>query len=151
MQTSIGSGGNSLRAAFAGTGSTTFSITTDESFDQVELQQSIRDAVADLGEDAGEVTLSSGGGGGFASSDVEINITAASSDDLADATQTVLDAMRDLDIVAEATSNLSEEQPFIEIRVDRVKAAAARPERGRGRRHHHAGDEPELGRRGRAR
>ena len=123
VQTSIGSGGNSLRAAFAGTGSTTFSITTDESFDQVELQQTIRDAVADLGDDAGEVTLSAGGGGGFSSSDVEVNITAASSDDLAEATATVLDAMRDLDIVAEATSNLSEEQPFVEIRVDRVKAA----------------------------
>ncbi len=123
VQTSIGSGGNSLRAAFAGTGSTNFSITTDESFDQVELQQTIRDAVADLGPDAGEVTLSAGGGGGFASSDVEINITAASSDDLAEATETVLDAMRALPIVAEATSNLSEEQPFVEIRVDRVKAA----------------------------
>jgi HAE1 family hydrophobic/amphiphilic exporter-1 len=123
VQTSIGSGGNSLRAAFAGTGSTTFSITTDESFDQVELQQTIRDAVSDLGEDAGEVTLSAGGGGGFSSRDVEVNITAASSDDLAEATETVLDAMRDLPIVAEATSNLSEEQPFVEIRVDRVKAA----------------------------
>jgi HAE1 family hydrophobic/amphiphilic exporter-1 len=123
VQTSIGSGGNSLRAAFAGTGSTTFSITTDESFDQVELQQTIRDAVSDLGEDAGEVTLSAGGGGGFSSSDVEVNITAASSDELAEATETVLDAMRDLPVVAEATSNLSEEQPFVEIRVDRVRAA----------------------------
>lgn len=123
VQTSIGSGGNSLRAAFAGTGSSTFSITTDASFDQVELQQDIRDAIADLGEGAGEVTLSAGGGGGFSSSDVEVNITAASGDDLATATDTVLQAMRDLDIVAEATSNLSEEQPFIQIRVDREKAA----------------------------
>ncbi len=31
--------------------------------------------------------------------------------------------MRAMDVVAEASSNLSEEQPFIEIRVDRVKAA----------------------------
>jgi HAE1 family hydrophobic/amphiphilic exporter-1 len=123
VQTSIGSGGNSLRAAFSGTGSSTFSITTDESFDQVALQQSIRDKIAGLGPNAGDLTLSAGGGGGFSSSDVEINITAANSADLTTATETVLDAMRSLDIVAEASSNLSEEQPFIEIRVDRVKAA----------------------------
>ncbi len=76
-----------------------------------------------------------------------MNITAANGDDLASATQTVLSAMQDLDIVAEASSNLSEDQPFIQIKVDRDKAARPRPQRDRGRRHHHAGDEPELGRR----
>jgi HAE1 family hydrophobic/amphiphilic exporter-1 len=123
VQLSIGASGSSLRQAFSGTGSSTFSLTTDPDADQVKLQAAVRDAVADV-EDAGDVTLA-GASSGFASSSINVNITATSESELREATDAVLDKVRDLDVVAQATSNLSNEQPFIGITVDRAKAAEA--------------------------
>ena len=121
VQTSIGSSGSSLRAAFSGSGSTSFSLTTDPDADQVELQADVRDAVAGI-EDAGEVTLAAAGSG-FASSDIAINITATSEQELRDASDAVLAAVNDLDVTAEASSNLSDDQPYIAVQVDRDAAA----------------------------
>lgn len=121
VQTSIGSSGGSLRAAFAGTGSTNFSLTTDPDLDQVELQAEVRDAVEGI-ENAGEVTLQAVGSG-FASSDIAINITATSEDELREAADDVLAAVDDLDVVAEASSNLAADQPYIAVQVDRAAAA----------------------------
>ncbi|WP_255560119.1 efflux RND transporter permease subunit [Salinibacterium sp. M195] len=121
VQLSIGSSGGSLRAAFSGNGASTFSLTTDPDADQVELQASVRAAVAKI-DDAGEVTLAAASSG-FASSDIEINITATSDSELREASDALLEQVRDLDVVAEATSNLSEQQPFISVTVDREKAA----------------------------
>ncbi|MGJ8721919.1 MAG: efflux RND transporter permease subunit [Salinibacterium amurskyense] len=121
VQLSIGSSGGSLRAAFSGSGANAFSLTTDPDLDQTQLQEDVRDAVADI-EDAGEITLAAASSG-FASSDIEINITATSDSELREASDALLEQVRDLDVVAEATSNLSEQQPFISIVVDRDKAA----------------------------
>ena len=123
VQLSIGSSGSSLRAAFTGSGATTFSLTTDPDADQVKLQATIREEVAKI-DDAGEITLASSQGG-FGSSTININITAPSEKDLRDASDAVLAAVKDLSVTAEATSNLSNEQPFIGITVDRDKAAEA--------------------------
>ncbi len=121
VQLSIGSSGSSLRAAFTGSGGATFSLTTDPDVDQVELQAAVREAVADI-DDAGEITLQAAGGG-FASSTIDVNITATSDAELRDAADAVLSAVKDLDVVAEASSNLSDDQPFISVAVDRDKAA----------------------------
>jgi HAE1 family hydrophobic/amphiphilic exporter-1 len=123
VQLSLGSSGGSLQSAFSGSSATTFSLTTDPDVDQVELQASVRDAVAEIA-DAGEVTLAAAGGG-FASSDIEVNITANNSEELATASDAILAEVEDLDIVAEASSNLSVSQPFISISVDREAAARA--------------------------
>jgi HAE1 family hydrophobic/amphiphilic exporter-1 len=123
VQLSLGSSGSGLAAAFSGSGATTFSLTTDPDADQEELQATVRDAVADI-DDAGEITLAAAASG-FASSDIAINITANNSDDLTAASDAILAEVEDLDVVAEATSNLSESQPFISIVVDRDKAAAS--------------------------
>ncbi len=123
VQLSIGSSGSSLRAAFTGGGASTFSLTTDPNVDQVKLQAEVRKAVEGI-SDAGEVTLQAAGGG-FASSNIAINITATSEKELQDATDKVLTAVKGLDVVAEATSNLASDLPFIAINVDRVKAAEA--------------------------
>ncbi len=123
VQLSIGSSGSSLRQAFFGTGSSTFSLTTDPDADQIALQSAIRAAIADV-TDAGDVTLAAASAG-FASSNININITAASEKQLRDATDAVLEQVQGLDVVAQATSNLSNEQPFIGIEVDRNKAAQA--------------------------
>ncbi|MDF1477552.1 efflux RND transporter permease subunit [Leifsonia sp. H3M29-4] len=121
VQTSIGSGGSSLRSIFSGGGATTFSLTTDPDLDQVELQAQVRDAVEGL-SDAGEITLAAAGSG-FASSNIEVNITATSASELRDAADKVVEVMRDLDVVAEATSNLADDQPYIAVQVDRAAAA----------------------------
>jgi HAE1 family hydrophobic/amphiphilic exporter-1 len=123
VQLSIGSSGNSLRAAFTGSGASTFSLTTDPDADQVKLQAEVRKAVEKI-DGAGEVTLQASGGG-FASSSIAVNITATSEKELRDASDAVLDAVKDLPVVAEATSNLAADQPFIAINVDRDKAAEA--------------------------
>ena len=123
VQLSIGSSGGSLRAAFSGTGSSTFSLTTNPDADQTRLQADVRAAVADI-TDAGDISLAAAGSG-FASSDIEVNITATSNQELRDAADAVLAAVQDLDVVAEASSNLSNDQPFIAITVDRARAAVA--------------------------
>ncbi len=123
VQLSIGSSGSSLRQAFTGTGASTFSVTTDPTFDQVALQTSVREAVADI-TDAGDVTLAAAQGG-FGSSTINVNITAGSEDDLRTAADAVLEQVADLSVVAQATSNLSNDQPFIGIVVDKEKAANA--------------------------
>jgi hydrophobic/amphiphilic exporter-1 (mainly G- bacteria), HAE1 family len=121
VQLSLGSGGSSIRRSFSGGGDATFSLTTDSTLDQTQLQADVREAVKGI-PDAGEITLAASGGG-FASSDIEINITAGSDADLTLAADTLLTAVEGLPVVAQATSNLSVTQPFIQIQVDRAKAA----------------------------
>jgi HAE1 family hydrophobic/amphiphilic exporter-1 len=121
VQVSIGSSGGSLRAAFSGSSDASYSITTDPAVDQLVLQQDVRDAVEGI-EDAGDVTLAAAAGG-FASSTINVNITATSEAELREAADAVVASMQDLDVAAQVTSNLSEEQPFIAIQVDRDKAA----------------------------
>lgn len=122
VQLTIG-GGNALASAFGGGGGIRFSVTTDDGVDQDALQKSVRDRLDGL-TDVGTVSLASGGSG-FSSSSIDINITAASQDNLRDAAEKVLSAVQDLDVTAEATSNLAETQPFIAVVVDREKAAEA--------------------------
>jgi len=121
VQVSIGSGDGSALAFFGGGGDITYSITTDESFDQVELQNSVRESLAGL-TDVGEVALQAAGTG-FASSTIDVDITAATESDLRDASDAIISAVRNLDVVAEATSNLAAVQPFLAIEVDRARAA----------------------------
>jgi HAE1 family hydrophobic/amphiphilic exporter-1 len=129
VQVSVGSSGgasSALAAIVGGGGATTFSITTDESADQERLRSDVQDAIDALDPDAvGEISVSSGSGGGGFSSDIAIEITAPDEDSLADASTQILAAMRDLDVTQQAESNLSETQPYIAIQVDREKAAAA--------------------------
>ena len=123
VQLSIGSSGSSLRRAFAGSGNTTFSLTTNPDANQVTLQAAVRDAVSQL-DDVGDVTLAAASSG-FASSNITVNITASGEADLRAAADAVVAAVGALDVVAEATSNLSAEQPYIGITVDRAEAARA--------------------------
>ena len=121
VQASIGSGTGTLASIFGG-GDITFSLTTDESLDQDELQQTVRDALDEL-TGVGELSVQATQGGGFGGGDIEIDITATSRTDLESASQSILDEVRALDVVAEATSNLSDTQPYIAIEVDRERAA----------------------------
>jgi len=124
VQLSLGSSGTSLRAAFGGGGDASFSLTTDPDFDQEELQSDVRAAVNKL-DGVGDITVAaSSGGGGFGSSVIDVNIKAPSDSVLREAADQVLKATQDLDVTAEAASNLSVTQPYIAINVDRAAAAS---------------------------
>ena len=123
VQVSIGSSGSALRDAFTGGGSgITYSITTDPGVDQVALREEVQAAVADL-DDAGTITVA-GGGGGFGSSDIEVDVTAPDSSTLQEATDAVVDAVTGADGVGQVSSNLSASLPYIAVVVDRDKAAS---------------------------
>ena len=122
VQTSIGSSGSALRDAFSGGGGgVTYSVTTDPDADQVQVREDVQQAVSDL-EDVGTVTVSSGGGG-FGSSDIEIDVTAPDQGTLEEATDAVVASMDDVDGVGQVTSNLSASLPYVAVTVDRDAAA----------------------------
>ncbi len=122
VQVSIGSSGSALRDAFSGGGSgITYSITTDPDADQVQVREDVQAAVADL-EDVGTITVAASGGG-FGSSDIEIDVTAPDSATLQDATDAVVDAVSDAEGIGQVSSNLSASLPYISVVVDRDAAA----------------------------
>lgn len=123
VQTSIGSDSTSLTAAFGGGGGITFSLTTDADADQDAIRDRVRTAVDGL-TDVGDVSLAAASGG-FSSSDITVQITANDSDDLKASADAILAAVKDVPSIEQATSNLSETQPYIAVTVDRAKAAAA--------------------------
>ncbi|WP_354002752.1 efflux RND transporter permease subunit [Microbacterium elymi] len=123
VQVSIGSSGSALRDAFSGGGSgVTYSITTDPAADQEKVRADVQAAVADL-DDVGTLTVSTSGGG-FGSSDVEIDVTAPDGQTLNTATDAVVDAVTGKDGVGQVTTNLSASLPYIAVEVDHDKAAA---------------------------
>ncbi len=123
VQTSIGSSGSALRDAFTGGGAgITYSITTDASADQEAVRQDVQSAVAAL-EDVGDVAISAGGGG-FGSTDIEIDVTAPDSTTLREATDVVVAALADRDDFSQVTSNLAASLPYVAVTVDRDAAAA---------------------------
>ncbi|MFS4505742.1 efflux RND transporter permease subunit [Clavibacter sp. Sh2141] len=123
VQTSIGSDSTSLTAAFSGGGGITFSLTTDSDADQDAIRDRVRTAVDGL-TDVGDVSLAAASGG-FSSSDITVEITANDGDDLKASADAVLAAVQDVPSIEQATSNLSETQPYIAVTVDRAKAATA--------------------------
>ena len=118
----IGSGGSSLRAAFSGGGSTTYSVTTDASADQAALQNTVTKQLKKItGE--GKIVLATAQGG-FASTNIEVDVTAGSDGDLRKASQAILAKVDKLSVVASSSSNLSASLPYIAVQIDRAKAAA---------------------------
>ncbi|HEY4224353.1 MAG TPA: efflux RND transporter permease subunit [Pseudolysinimonas sp.] len=118
----IGSGGSSLRAAFSGGGSSSFSLTTDPDADQAKLQDTITKKLKTItGE--GDIKVQAAQGG-FGSSNIEVDITAGSDADLRTASDAILAKVDKLAVVSQATSNLSASLPYLAVQIDRAKAAA---------------------------
>jgi HAE1 family hydrophobic/amphiphilic exporter-1 len=118
----IGSGGSSLRAAFSGGGSSTYSITTDPNADQAKLQATVADELKKI-SGKGELAVATAQGG-FASSNIEIDVTAGSDADLRQASDALLAKVKNLSVVSRVSSNLSASLPYIAVQIDRAKAAA---------------------------
>jgi multidrug efflux pump subunit AcrB len=123
VQVSIGSSGSALRDAFSGGGAgITYSITTDTDADQVALRERVQTELTEL-DDVGEIAVA-GSGGGFGSSDVEIDVTAPDRTTLEQATADVVTSLQGAESIGQVTSNLSASLPYIAVVVDRDAAAA---------------------------
>lgn len=124
VQTTIGSSGQSIQAAFGGgaSASVQYNVTTDAGADQTTIQSTARDRIERI-DGVGEVSLSSAGGGFGGSSDIEVDVTAPTQSELETAAKQVLSTMRDVDGTTSATSNLSAAEPYLAVQVDRTKAA----------------------------
>jgi multidrug efflux pump subunit AcrB len=124
VQLSIG--GSSLAAAFSGgapsSNSINYSITTDASANPDHVQDVVRSKLTAL-KDAG--TISVAAAGGLSSSDIKVNVTAATDADLQEATDAILAKVRKLSAIKESTSNLAASRPYIAVTVDRGAAASA--------------------------
>ncbi|UOR00804.1 efflux RND transporter permease subunit [Leucobacter allii] len=125
VQVTIGSaGGAGALFGGSGDGSLSYAITTDADADQAAVQDEIRSAVDGL-EDAGEFSLGQSGGGVTMSSAIEVEVTAPDQATLAEASDAVLAALRDVDGLQEVESDLGQSRPFLRIAVDRGLAARA--------------------------
>ncbi|TAJ49145.1 MAG: efflux RND transporter permease subunit [Herbiconiux sp.] len=125
VQLTIGSSGSSLRDAFSGGGDSaiTYNITTADDVDQDALQDTVRTTLEAI-PDVGAISVSASSGFG-SSSDIAIDVQATNQTDLATASAAVLAQMQGLDAVKQASSNLSDSRPYVQVAVDRDAAARA--------------------------
>jgi len=125
VQTTIGTSGQSIQAAFGGGGSASvqYAVTTDAAADQPTIQADARKSIGKI-KDVGEVTIASSGGGFGGSSDIEVDVTAPTQSQLETASRQVLKTMQSVPDTTGATSNLSAAEPFLAVRVDRQEAAS---------------------------
>lgn len=125
VQTTIGTSGQSIQAAFGGGGSASvqYAVTTDAEADQPTIQADARKSIVTI-KDVGEVTIASSGGGFGGSSDIEVDVTAPTQSQLETASRQVLKTMQSVPDTTGATSNLSAAEPFLAVRVDRQEAAS---------------------------
>nr|WP_235436450.1 efflux RND transporter permease subunit [Arthrobacter sp. RIT-PI-e] len=125
VQLTVGNAQGGFAAQFSGGASVaTFTVITDAEADQEALQDAVRRELEEL-DDAGTFSLTSQGGGLGTSNTIDIDITAPSSEDLEAASAAVLDGMQGIDGAGEVSSNLSSDQPQVQVDVDRAAAAAA--------------------------
>jgi multidrug efflux pump subunit AcrB len=123
VQTTVGSG-DGMAAAFGqggGAGSASFALTLQDDADGGAVQDDVSEAL-DAADLTGEVSVAAGDSG-FAGSTVDLVVTAADADGLAEAASTVEDAVTGLDGVQDVTNNLAAEQTGVQVTVDRDAAA----------------------------
>jgi hydrophobic/amphiphilic exporter-1 (mainly G- bacteria), HAE1 family len=121
VEVSIGSGGNSLRAAFSGGGATSYSVTTSPKADQDKLLATITSKMKAIKHE-GTITVS-GASSGLTSSNIEIDVSAGSSADLRAASKELIAKAEKIKGVSSVTSNLSASLPYIGVVVNRQAAA----------------------------
>ena len=125
MQVSIG--GSGIQAAFRGgapsSSTVNYSVTTDDSADADRVQAQVRSDL-DLLSGAGELTVSASDGFG-GSSDIEVNVTAATGADLQTASDDILAAVQTLESIEQYSSNLAAARPYLAMTIDRSAAAEA--------------------------
>src|SRR5699024_6850006 len=109
VQLTIGSSGGGMSAMFGGggDGAVNYSITTDPDADQAKVQDEIRSAVATL-DKAGEFSISQSGGSPGMSSSIEVSVAAPDQATLADASDAVLEALKQESGLKQVESDLGQ-------------------------------------------
>ncbi|GCE08623.1 efflux RND transporter permease subunit [Dictyobacter aurantiacus] len=121
-QTVVGSnGGLSSFFGGGGTNTATFALSTDENADQAAFEKDLRNRINGI-KNVGALTVSSGGGGGFNGSNLEVDVKASDDATLRAASQQVKDEVAKVSGLTDVSSNLSDAVPQIEINVDPQKA-----------------------------
>ncbi|WP_346959227.1 efflux RND transporter permease subunit [uncultured Arthrobacter sp.] len=107
-----------------GAANSSFTVVTDESAKQGQLQDTVRSELAKI-SGAGKITVGSQQGGFGTTSTVDITLKAASSADLKTASDAMVKAMDGVPGSSEVSTNLAASQPVVQVKVDRAKAVAA--------------------------
>jgi hydrophobic/amphiphilic exporter-1 (mainly G- bacteria), HAE1 family len=120
VQTTIGSSGGAF-GGFGSGGSISFSLTTAAKADQDAIQSRVRLALKKL-SGVGTVSLQ-GASAGFSSTDITITVKARNNADLRTAAAEIQSKVKSLSVTAQSTNNLSSDQPYISVAIDRNAAA----------------------------
>jgi HAE1 family hydrophobic/amphiphilic exporter-1 len=108
----------------SGASNSTFTVVTDEKANQVRLQDTVRSELAKVA-DAGTISVGSQQGGFGTSSTVDITLKAATSADLRQASDAMVQAMTGVPGTSDVATNLAASQPVVQVKVDRAKTVAA--------------------------
>lgn len=122
VQATVSQGAGSLAGfGFGGgdAGEISYAITAEEGADMPVLIEAMRGV---LDDQPGDTSVAEAGGG-FGGSDITIDVTAPTEDELVDATEAVRDAVADVADVAATTDSLEAAQPIVQVTIDRVAAA----------------------------
>lgn len=105
-----------VSSSASGSNTASFTVTTELDADQAAIERTLRERLGDL-EDAGDITLAAG-----FTDQLEVIVQADDEETLRAATDRILSAIQNTPDTADATSNLEESTPAIEVRVDEETA-----------------------------
>ncbi|GAB3414866.1 efflux RND transporter permease subunit [Flindersiella endophytica] len=121
-QATVGSTNNAFFGP-SGSNKADFQVAVKDGTDMVAFEDKLRGEL-DKVKDAGELTIGSGGGGGFGSTNVEVLVKASDNATLEKAADQVAKVVEDTPGTTDVTNNLATDQPSITVTPDRSKAAA---------------------------
>ena len=122
-QVTVGNGDFNPFAGSGGASGASFRVALKDGTDATTATDELRAAIAQLG-DVGEVTVGGGGAAGVNSSQLSVTVQAADPTVLATATEQVRKTMAGTTDVTDVTTTLAANVPYVQVVVDRAKAAA---------------------------
>ncbi|SDS47222.1 efflux RND transporter permease subunit [Actinopolymorpha singaporensis] len=123
-QTTVGTAEFGSFSTGGRTNQATFSLTTKDDIDQTVFRDRLRKDLDRL-TGVGTLTVEGAQSGPPGSSNLEVEVSAPTTEALRTAAEQVEKAVRGVDGASDVTNNLSSERPTVQVEVDRAKAAAA--------------------------
>ncbi len=118
-QVTIGGGGGIFGQGGGGASRASFNVTTSEEVEQKTIVDELR---AELDKLDGEITVGAAGGG-FGSTDLQVEVQAADEATLRQATEQIQAAVATLENVTDVKSDLAANTPQVQVTLDRAAAA----------------------------
>jgi HAE1 family hydrophobic/amphiphilic exporter-1 len=123
-QVTVGNGEFNPFVGSGGASGASFNVALDADADATAITDELREELGRL-TDAGEVTVGSESGTGFAASELAVIVQASDPDALAGATEQVRQAMAGTANVTDVSTTLAASVPRLQVTVDRAAAARA--------------------------